>query len=201
MITEHDVARNSHALDWNFSISRSTSCWCLLLQIILYKHNQTQSRWSSEKYVCGSVRHFAVQILARKSECDWKTADISISRHIVNNYPMTKISRRGLVNRWKGRGFTETFPSNLRSERNKSVYFRSWGCYLLYNAIITRKKKKKKHSKNSTLSEKICYTSSYFVNSRSNYYACKILRYFLLLNQLRTGDIFTGYSYGCWVGL
>ena len=27
---------------------------------------------------------------------------------------------------------------DLRSERDKSVYFRSWGCYLLYNEIITK---------------------------------------------------------------
>ena len=36
----------------------------------------------------------------------------------------------------KGRGSTEPFIG-LRSERDKSVYFLSWGRYLLYNAIIT----------------------------------------------------------------
>ena len=46
------------------------------------------------------------------------------------------------VNRWKGWVFTETFPSIYG--RDKSVYFRSWGCYVPYNAIIIRKKKKKK---------------------------------------------------------
>ena len=42
----------------------------------------------------------------------------------------------------KGRGFNEPFI-DLRSERDKSVYFWSWRGYLLYNAIITRKKKQK----------------------------------------------------------
>ena len=38
----------------------------------------------------------------------------------------------------KSRGFTETFSIDLRSEHDKSL-----GTYLLYNAIITRKKKQK----------------------------------------------------------
>ena len=41
----------------------------------------------------------------------------------------------------KGRGYTEPFIG-LRSERDKSVYFWSWGGYLLYNTIITRNKSK-----------------------------------------------------------
>ena len=44
----------------------------------------------------------------------------------------------------KGLGETDLSCSEhfigLRSERDKSVYFWSWGGYLLYNAIITRKK-------------------------------------------------------------
>ena len=48
------------------------------------------------------------------------------------------LSRRGLVNQWKGHGFTDLFI-DLRSEHDKSVYFWSWGSYLLYNAIGTWK--------------------------------------------------------------
>ena len=71
------------------------------------------------------------------------------------------------VNRWKGWVFTETFPSIYG--RDKSVYFRSWGCYVPYHAIIIRKKKKKKKKKSYR-------PPSYFVNSSSNYYACGISR-------------------------
>ena len=39
--------------------------------------------------------------------------------------------------------FHRDFSIDLRSERDKSVYFWSLGTYLLYNAIITRKKKQK----------------------------------------------------------
>ena len=40
---------------------------------------------------------------------------------------------------------TENKPiyHGLRSERDKSVNFWSWGSYLIYNAIITRNKKQK----------------------------------------------------------
>ena len=53
---------------------------------------------------------------------------------------------------------------------------------------------------------------SYFVNSRSIITHAKaydlstmsilsVVRYFLLLNQLSAEDIFTSYSYGCWIGV
>ena len=72
----------------------------------------------------------------------------------------------------KGRVYTELFH-RLRSERDKSVYFWLWGGNLLYNAIITRKKKQK-----LTLFS-FCATGSpvrhlvYLVKRRSDSYADK----------------------------
>ena len=50
--------------------------------------------------------------------------------------------------------FYRDLSIDLRSERDKSVYFRSWGFYFLYNAIITRKKKKKKKKKKPLTSQR-----------------------------------------------
>ena len=71
----------------------------------------------------------------------------ALSRHIVNNYPMTKINQNitSRISKPMERSrFYRDLSVDLLSARNKSVYFRSWGCYLLYNAIITRKKTKNK---------------------------------------------------------
>ena len=81
--------------------------------------------------------------------------------------------------------FYRDLSVDLRSEPDKSVYFRSWGYYLLYNAIIT---KKIKHSKNSPVIEKSCRPTFYFVNSSQqllrmrNLAISPLCRYFLLLN-------------------
>ena len=53
------------------------------------------------------------------------------------------------VNRWKGRGLMERsrinrdISINLPSQCDMPVYFWPCGCYLLYNAIITQKRRKK----------------------------------------------------------
>ena len=49
------------------------------------------------------------------------------------------------------------FSIDLRSERDKSVYFWLCGCYLFYNATITRE-----NSNNSPLSEKNCFCHFFF---------------------------------------
>ena len=43
----------------------------------------------------------------------------------------------------------------------------------------------------------IANAKSYYLSTMS---ILSAVRYFLLLNQFRAGDIFTNYSYGCWVG-
>ena len=65
---------------------------------------------------------------------------ILYSKQLPHDKKNPDLSRRGLVNRWKGQGFT----IDLCFEHDKLVYFWSWGCYLLYNAVITRKKKLQK---------------------------------------------------------
>ena len=59
----------------------------------------------------------------------------------------------------------------LRSKRDKSVYFRSWGCSLPYNAIIIRT-----HRKNKMSARKAAVRHRILSKARSNYYACDILR-------------------------
>ena len=82
------------------------------------------------------------------------------------------LSRRGLVNRWKG----EVSPSpfiGLRSEHDKSVYFWSLGSYFLYNAIITRNNKQKLTLFSFLTRQSAVRHLVYFVNSRSDIYANK----------------------------
>ena len=105
---------------------------------------------------------------------------------------------------------------NLCFEHDKSVYFRSWGFYLLHNAIITTKTAKThlsagkaaiRHLILSTAAAIITHAKSYDLSMNAKSYdvstmsILSVVRYFLLLNQLRAGDSFTSYSYGCHVGL
>ena len=76
----------------------------------------------------------------------------------------------------KGRGFTEPMERyiGLRSERDKSVYFWSWGGRdLLYNAIITREKKQKLTLFSFQATESAVRHFVYLVKSRSDSYANK----------------------------
>ena len=120
--------------------------------------------------------------------------------YIVNNYHMMELNRfiTSRIGKSTERSrFYRDLSVDLRSERYKSVYFRSCGCYLLYNAIITRKKKKKKtqlsarkaavrHFILSTAAAIIMHAKSYDLSSVS---ILSVVRYFLLLNQVRVGDI------------
>ena len=67
-----------------------------------------------------------------------------LSMYIVNDYPKTKKTRfiTSMISKsMESARFYRDLSVDLRSERNKPVYLWSWGCYLLYNAIITRNKK------------------------------------------------------------
>ena len=70
----------------------------------------------------------------------------------------------------KSRGF---FSTDLGSKRDKLVYFWSLGTYLLYNAIITRKKKQKLTLFSFLARESAVRHLVYIVNSSSNSYANK----------------------------
>ena len=66
--------------------------------------------------------------------------------YIVNKYPMTKnkliyrVEDKQIDERLR---FHRDLSMDLRSERDKFVYFWPLGPYLLYEAIITKKKKQK----------------------------------------------------------
>ena len=85
---------------------------------------------------------------------------------------------------------------DLRSVRDKSVHFRSWGYYLLYNTIIT--KKNKTQQKLTTHREKLpsdilfCQQPTAIITHAkfcdlSTMSILSVDRYVLLLNQLRAG--------------
>ena len=50
----------------------------------------------------------------------------------------------------------------------------------------------------STAAAIITYAKAYDLSTMSIH---SVVRYFLLLNQLKAGDIFISYSYCCWAGL
>ena len=76
--------------------------------------------------------------------CNSHVFDLLCSFKIVNNYPMTKnkliyhLSHHGLVND----GGVEILPRpflDLCSEHDKSVYFCSWGGYILIHFVMQPK--------------------------------------------------------------
>ena len=139
-----------------------------------------------------------------------KTVDFS-TLYIVNNYHMTKINRfiTSRISKSMARSRCyRTFPSIYVSSVMHRFILGHWGCCLLYNAIITRKNTAKtnlsarkaavRHLILSTVAAIITHAKAYDLSTMLIH---SVLRHFLLLNQFRAGDIFTSYSYGCWVGL
>ena len=151
-----------------------------------------------------------MEFLGEKVRVTSKQLISALSRSMVNNYPMSKINQfitPRISKSLKRSRFYRDLSVDLCSERDVKTLFilGHCGCYLLYNAIITRTK-----IQQELTSQREKLLSAILFCQRLQH-ACESLRslhcvdafccQILLLNQLMAGDVFTNYSYGCWVWL